>query len=212
MANKYGDVVVYESFISDEESDRIVEFLDPIAALTPRPNSYTALGWPNSAEAAKVGETTAIADYTGNEKIDATIDLIGNTFHRIKEDMERYFNSEMGLVQGFYQRLDAGGFMELHSDTTDLDGSPLSEDGTPEENEWSAVLYLGNYNEDFTGGEIEFPKQEFTLEPTKGMLVYFRGDQNHPHKVSEVLSGKRRTIVFFYGPRGRNSERIFYDH
>lgn len=214
MANRYerDGVVIYESFISKEDSDKIVKFLDPIAALTPRPNSYTALGWPNSVEAAKVGETEPVAGYTGDKEVDATIDLIGDTFSRIKKDMESYFAVEMGLVQGFYQRLDAGGFMDLHSDTTDLDGSPLSEDGSPEENEWSAVLYLGDYDEDFTGGEIEFPKQELLVKPVSGMLVYFRGDHQHPHEVYEVTSGKRRTIVFFYGLKGRNSERIFYDH
>jgi hypothetical protein len=81
-----------------------------------------------------------------------------------------------------------------------LDGSSWNDgSGREDELEYSALLYLSDYGTDFTGGEIIFPKQNLTIYPTKGMLVFFRGDLEHPHEVNTIISGNRYAIVTFFG-------------
>jgi predicted 2-oxoglutarate/Fe(II)-dependent dioxygenase YbiX len=108
--------------------------------------------------------------------------------------------------------MNEGAFNPLHSDTTNLDGTPLQPDGTPEELEWSGLLYLNNNGEDFEGGTIYFPKQDVEILPKAGDLVLFPGDVHHVHEVPEVTKGKRKNLVFFYGREGVvGSDKNFFD-
>lgn len=81
-----------------------------------------------------------------------------------------------------------------------IDGSKW-EDGSGRESEldYSALLYLSDFEKDFAGGEIIFPQQDLTIKPECGMLIFFRGDLEHLHKVSRVTSGERHSIVAFLG-------------
>jgi predicted 2-oxoglutarate/Fe(II)-dependent dioxygenase YbiX len=64
------------------------------------------------------------------------------------------------------------------------------------------LLYL---TDDYDGGEIVFyndnsgsKKDSVSYKPTAGTLIYFKGDENHPHSVNEVLDGERSNIILFY--------------
>ena len=99
---------------------------------------------------------------------------------------------EVGVV-----KLAKGAFNGLHSDMYNLDGSP-HEDPSKTTREFSALVYLSEYGEDFTGGELVFPQHELRHQPKIGDLVFFRGDLEHTHKVRHVLSGERYAIVMFF--------------
>lgn len=99
---------------------------------------------------------------------------------------------EVGVV-----KLAKGAFNGLHSDMYNLDGSP-HEDPSRTTREFSALVYLSEYGEDFTGGELVFPQHELRHQPKIGDLVFFRGDLEHTHKVRHVLSGERYAIVMFF--------------
>ncbi len=58
--------------------------------------------------------------------------------------------------------------------------------------EFGAVIYL---NDDYEGGEINFPTLNKTIKPTKGSLLYWPGYL--PHSVSPVVSGTRYTLPIF---------------
>lgn len=65
----------------------------------------------------------------------------------------------------------------------------------------SALLYL---NDDYEGGEILFydniedTSQYFSYKPYSGTLIYFTGNDHHPHSVNKVLKGERANLVLFY--------------
>lgn len=99
---------------------------------------------------------------------------------------------EVGVV-----KLAEGAFNGLHSDMYNLDGSP-HKDPSQTNREYSALIYLSEYGEDFTGGELVFPQHELRHQPKIGDLVFFRGDLEHTHKVRHVLSGERYAIVMFF--------------
>jgi hypothetical protein len=61
--------------------------------------------------------------------------------------------------------------------------------------EYSSILYL---NDDFFGGFTDFPEQQTAVQPKTGMAIFFRGDSEHPHRVTEVAGGTRYTITGFW--------------
>ena len=60
--------------------------------------------------------------------------------------------------------------------------------------EYSSVIYL---NDEFTGGDIYFPKQNFSHRPKKYSAIFFPGnDYEYLHGVSKVETGNRYTALF----------------
>ena len=66
---------------------------------------------------------------------------------------------------------------------------------------YSAWLYLTG---DYEGGEILFydDNTPTPYKPNPGTLVYFKGDENYPHSVNEILVGERANIILFFDVKG----------
>jgi hypothetical protein len=203
------DPVIINNFITSELADKLCIFLDPLVGPIIN-NIYAGLGFATSLEASKAGfsEPALYGEFNSEENL-LVIEL-GAIYRRVRNVLEEHFGTDMDMVNATYQKLITGASNHLHSDSSQLDGSPWQKDGSPEELEWSALLYLNNYGEDFTGGSILFPKQNVEIFPRKGQLVFFRGDLDHIHEVLKVESGERRNLVFFYGRRGNISNRNMF--
>jgi 2OG-Fe(II) oxygenase superfamily len=203
---------IIKDFVSQDEAKTIIDLLDPMTVPSPREGINIALGYRDSTEASKAGITEpVIVGMPASEANEAT-ELLTDVFNRVKAKVEEIFGHEAALTQGNYQNMVIGGKNNLHSDTTDLDGNPLQPDGTPEEMEWSVLLYLNNHGVDFDGGSILFPKQNLEIFPVCGDLIVFPGDFEHIHEVPAVTRGERKNLVFFYG-RPENigsSDKNFY--
>lgn len=62
--------------------------------------------------------------------------------------------------------------------------------------QFSSILYL---NDDYEGGEIYFPNQNFLYKPKAGDIVMFpSGGTEYPHAVNKILKGKRYTIPMWH--------------
>lgn len=62
--------------------------------------------------------------------------------------------------------------------------------------EFSTVIYL---NEDFEGGEIYFPNQNFVYKPKKYSAVFFpSAGTEHVHGITTVTSGNRHTALYMH--------------
>lgn len=59
----------------------------------------------------------------------------------------------------------------------------------------SMILYCNN---NFTGGDIEFPEQSLRISPRAGMLVMFPSNKNFPHMVYPIIDGMRISYQRFY--------------
>ena len=91
-------------------------------------------------------------------------------------------NQEIGFVPEFYtiQKYDVGAYMGPHVDSTDM-----TEQKSPT---ISIVVYL---NDDYQGGEIEFPNQGITLKPKAGSMVIFPSYDPYLHDPKPVISGDK---------------------
>ncbi len=60
-------------------------------------------------------------------------------------------------------------------------------------NDFTAIIYL---NDDYEGGELNFPSLELSIKPIKGSLIIWPG--NLTHSISTVSSGTRYTMPIFF--------------
>ncbi|MFM0069328.1 2OG-Fe(II) oxygenase [Paraburkholderia aspalathi] len=70
--------------------------------------------------------------------------------------------------------------------------------------EYASLLYL---NDDYEGGNIYFPKENFFPQVQPGDLVLFPGTLDYLHGVTKVTIGTRYTIAGFY-----TSDRTYHDN
>lgn len=73
--------------------------------------------------------------------------------------------------------------------------------------EWSTVVYL---NDEYTGGQIYFPRQGFSYQPKKYSAVFFpSAGTEYLHGISEILSGNRFTMLFMHTSMKKNADPDF---
>lgn len=198
-------VQIVKEFIDAESCQRIIDLLDGHARPTPREGVSSALGWNTPANA-------ALATFEQKITPDTELEDVNSAYSMALSEMGSYFLiDDLCLVNGFYQCMVEGSVHNLHCDSCEIDGSPLDPEVKDEPNEWSGVLYLNTSGTDFTGGDVEFPNENFKYSPEAGTLIYFPADVDHPHRVTEITSGNRKCLVIFAGRRSKvlNSNEQF---
>lgn len=109
----------------------------------------------------------------------------------IKSAIESAFNREVVTNSTHAQLWPTGSFARWHSDNSDLDGTPSAWGN----NKFASILYL---NDDYEGGELIFRDYDLQIKLTKGSLITFPGGIENIHRVEEIKSGERITIVGFW--------------
>ena len=138
-------------------------------------------------------------DQTDNEKTNLASRLVPQIINDIGKKIGEYYGTEVVIASSIFAEITEGGKNVLHCDSIMLDGTPYEDGDGLEDIEFSALLYLNNSGADYEGGQINFPKQDITISPETGKLVFFRGDIDHPHQVFEITKGARYTFILFYG-------------
>jgi len=69
---------------------------------------------------------------------------------------------------------------------------PHYDGGTPSRRHISAIIYLNN---DYEGGEIEFPRHGVKIKPQPGMLMLFPSNYAYTHQAYPVTNGSKYAIV-----------------
>ena len=70
------------------------------------------------------------------------------------------------------------------------------------------ISFLFYLNEEFGGGEIEFPRMGLTIKPKTGMMIAFPSYKEYPHKVHPVTWGTRHTLVCWVGTQKKLYDTI----
>lgn len=94
---------------------------------------------------------------------------------------------------------ETGGHYRAHVDATDI----TNEDGTFQRGEVVRdVSILAYLNEDFRGGEIDFPQLGVRVKPKKGMAVAFPSNYRYRHAALPVTAGHRFALVCWLKAKG----------
>lgn len=188
------DLVVYENFISAEDSAKIINVLDKVAAngtMTWMPISFYE-------------SYSSVLPQDGDPEIEEQ-GLERDIFSKIKSGIIEAVASVHDLdpqtvVQiGYHtQKWEPGAYARLHSDNTDEHGNS----GAFTRSRYAAFLYL---NDNFSGGLLKFPKNYIEITPKVGMLAVFDGGFNNMHEVTLIESGVRYTIGSFWDDREQDA-------
>jgi hypothetical protein len=138
--------------------------------------------------------------------------LFTQTVNRVAKKINDFYGVDVVAINPQLAEISEGGKNDgLHCDSVQIDGTPWNDGNTMlEDLEFSALVYLNTCGEDYSGGTIYFPNQGLEVLPKTGQMIFFRGDIDHPHGVSEVTSGKRYALVLFYGRSDRVKAYLQY--
>ena len=70
------------------------------------------------------------------------------------------------------------------------------------------VSFLFYLNDQYGGGELEFPELGLTIKPKKGMMIAFPSYKEFTHKVHPVTWGHRYTLVSWVGTKKKLYDTI----
>jgi hypothetical protein len=184
------DLVVYEDFLTPEQSQKVIEAIEKQAAsekLLWNPISFyesysSVLPQDNDPELEEVGlEPTIFSDIKKG-----IIDAVASV-HNLDPKI---------IVQiGYHtQKWEPGAYARIHSDNTDEHGNS----GPFTRSRYAAFLYL---NDDFEGGLLRFPDRDVEIQPKVGMLAAFDGGFKNMHEVTMITKGVRYTLGSFWDDR-----------
>jgi hypothetical protein len=184
------DLVIYENFLTAEESSKIILALEKQASnekISWTPISFyesysSVLPQDNDPELEEVGLSPNIFSDIKNGIVKAVASVHDTPKEKI---------SQIGYHT---QKWEPGAFARIHSDNTDEKGNT----GAFERSRYAAFLYL---NENFEGGLLKFPGHDITIPPRTGLLAAFAGGFENMHEVTLITKGVRYTLGSFWDDR-----------
>lgn len=110
-----------------------------------------------------------------------------NYLSKITETLKTLFlDNSIYLAEGFFSFWRTGAWAGLHQD---------NHEGY-ENLKYSSIIYL---NDNYKGGEIQFPELNFSYKAKKGDGIFFPcTEPEHKHLVTKVTQGTRYTIASWY--------------
>jgi hypothetical protein len=202
-------VQIVDNFISDNEAKSIIDALSPHLVASERFGlSETRFDdYMKTLKHIYNGESI----FEDGEHFKSGL-LYTQTINRVAEQINSFYGVDVVPINPMLAEISKGGKNDgLHCDSVQLDGTPWDDGNTMlDDLEYSALVYLNTSGVDYTGGRIYFPNQGLDILPKTGQMIFFRGDIDHPHGVSKVTSGKRYTLVLFYGRSDRVKAYLQY--
>jgi predicted 2-oxoglutarate/Fe(II)-dependent dioxygenase YbiX len=171
------NIVVLENFIKPEDLKTIYNYCLTINNFNSIPGDH----WDN-----RVLNSSEIE--SSNKEVH---DIIAKYQKDLKKVIEDKFSFVLGDRSPSIVIWRPGDGQAPHADKENLDGTP----NMYPDNDVASLLY---WNDDYEGGEIHFPNQEFQLKVKSGSAVFFPGDKYYLHGVTQVTTGKRFTSPAFW--------------
>ena len=197
------NVYIIENFIDLSSAAKLEYHLDKLTSASDQPHILSALGL-NRSEANKVSRECPILPLSDNEEHNEISMLLTELVLDIKDVISQKYRQKLELKNCVYNNMLEGSSIGLHADTAHIEnGEWVEEEAAPFE--YSGLFY---FNDDYTGGELNFPTLNKIIKPAKNTLVFFHGNSKLPHEVLEVKSGIRKNLVLFFGSESANGEYI----
>lgn len=188
------DIVVYENFLTPEDSANLIKVLDKQAENGSI--QWTPISFYES--------YSSILPKDGDPELEE-FNLPSTFLSDVKAKMIEAVASIKGLDPkviveiGYHtQKWEPGAYARKHSDNTDEHGNT----GPFARSRYAAFIYL---NDDFEGGLLCFPDQNVEIQPKVGSLAVFDGGHKNMHEVTMITKGVRYTIGSFWDDREESS-------
>lgn len=137
-----------------------------------------------------------VATYPTIQKTNPEIPvIIEGMVARLKVEVDKFFGVDALPTSPAMVRWLPGQLQMPHADK-ELHTGPDA--GKPNDFPYYDIAGLFYINDDYEGGELYFPNQNIQFKPKKGAAYFFPGDMNYIHGVTEIKSGIRYTVPFFW--------------
>lgn len=137
-----------------------------------------------------------VATYPTIQKTNPEIPvIIEGMVARLKVEVDKFFGVDALPTSPAMVRWLPGQLQMPHADK-ELHTGPDA--GKPNDFPYYDIAGLFYVNDDYEGGELYFPNQGIQFKPKKGAAYFFPGDMNYIHGVTEIKSGIRYTVPFFW--------------
>lgn len=137
-----------------------------------------------------------VATYPTIQKVDPHIpEVIEGMVARLKVEVDKFFSVDALPTSPAMVRWLPGQLQMPHADK-ELHTGPDA--GKPNDFPYYDIAGLFYLNDDYEGGELYFPNQNIKFKPKAGAAYFFPGDKNYIHGVTEIKSGIRYTVPFFW--------------
>ena len=177
------EIYVVENFLSNDECDSIVNYLDMIVKN----------GWLDWNQISFYG-SLAMGYWPYDDNLlnfNLPRDYFNQLKLKVKNISEKAIETELSEISYHAQKWITGAFADYHSDNSDEHGNPTAF----QRSKYAAFIYL---NDDFEGGYLKFKDSEINLKPKKGMIAIFNGGHKNQHMVTTITSGERYTVGSFW--------------
>jgi hypothetical protein len=197
----FDKIHVVENFISPHTAKMLTAIQNQYLTVTPH-NQYISGGLSGNA----VTPYEYVSKYTGDPAYDLSLDLFQLISVSMVKAVSDFYGTPFVAKSMFYSHMKPGAENKLHMDNHYVDSEGGLKIREHEYEDRAALLYL---NEEYTGGELFFPFQDFEYKPKTGTLVFFEGDYSLPHGVKKVESGERINMIsFLYHERDKMRPRV----
>jgi hypothetical protein len=187
------NIVALENFMTEEEITKLNDFIRSNEEWDKTETHYNENGtviydsgyWDNR-----------VATYPTIQKTSLEVPkIIQGMVARLKLEVDNFFNVDALPTSPAMVRWLPGQLQMPHADK-ELHTGPDA--GKPNDFPHYDIAGLFYVNDDYEGGELYFPEQNIKFKPKKGAAYFFPGDKNYIHGVSEIISGIRYTVPFFW--------------
>jgi hypothetical protein len=127
-----------------------------------------------------------VKELSGNVLSEIFKTSLGNIFFEHFHPVEQDYMSSYGIGWGWHDEYSVLRYGKGQHFTNHIDDHPNYPRRT------STVYYL---NDDYEGGEINFPRFNITLKPKANQKIIFPSNYVFNHSVSPVVSGTRYAVV-----------------
>lgn len=139
------------------------------------------------------------------DEIDPKIsEVINGMVERLKKEVDSFFNVDASPTSPAIVRWLPGYQQQPHADKELTSGPDAGKPNDFPYYDLSGLFYL---NDDYEGGELYFPNQGIQFKPKPGAAYFFPGDKEFIHGVTEITSGIRYVIPFFWTILKHTGER-----
>ena len=143
-------------------------------------------------------------DYRVTNWIPLSPEVVSNTHNAItqlynNQLTEKYKQPIKNIEPTQFLYYNVGGKYDVHNDSEDFVNGKLTRVC---ERDITVLIYL---NEDYEGGELEFPDWGISMKPKAGTLIAFPSYIDFSHRVHPVTKGKRFSLVTWIN----TSDRIY---
>jgi hypothetical protein len=187
------NIIALENFMTEEELESLNNFIRNNESWDITETHYNENGvviydsgyWANR-----------VATYPTIKKINPEIPkIIEGMVARLKLEVDAFFSVDAQPTSPAMVRWLPGQLQMPHADK-ELHTGPDA--GKPNDFPYYDIAGLFYINDDYEGGELYFPNQDIKFKPKAGAAYFFPGDMNYIHGVTEIKSGIRYTVPFFW--------------